>query len=256
MMDATPPVRPLPRVPRWQSLLRSMAVAVNPLPVLDACLARYGDTLELFIGGVQKTVLTRDPGLVQHLLQKNHRNYAKSAFTQGFARYVGRGLLTNDGADWLRQRRLIQPGFHRQRVAALTGLMQGIIAETLEPLVAQAAQAGGAVEVPVHELMTRLTFRIIARSVFSTAFTDAELDRMSVLLTRIQAFYTRNIRQPYLKPWFTISGQYRYHDQLTAELRGRLAHYSPSGSRPQPRRRPTTCCRCCSTCATKTAARP
>lgn len=215
----------LPRVPRWRSVLRSFALAKNPLPVLDDTLARYGNTVELFIGGVEKSILTRDAGLTQHILQKNHRNYAKSKFTQGFSRYVGHGLLTNEGPDWLRQRRLIQPGFHRQRVAGLTGLMQEITAETLAPLAAQAAGGGGAVAVPVHELMTRLTFRIIARSVFSTNFPEAELDRLAGLITEIQAFFVRSVRQPYLKPWFRLRGQFRYHDALAAELRTLLGRY-------------------------------
>jgi cytochrome P450 len=213
----------LPRLPRWRSLLRSFALAKDPLPVLNDTLAHYGDTVELFIGGVEKSILTRDPGLTQHILQKNHRNYAKSKFTQGFSRYIGHGLLTNEGPDWLRQRRLIQPGFHRQRVAALTGLMQEITTETLAPIVAKAASAGGAATVDVHELMTRLTFRIIARSVFSTNFPEAELDRLARLITEIQAFFVRSIRQPYLKPWFHLKGQFKYHDALAAELRSLLA---------------------------------
>ena len=215
----------LPRVPRWRSLLRSFALAKDPLPVLNAVLARHGHTVELFIGGVEKSILTRDPGLIQHILQKNNRNYAKSKFTHSFSRYIGHGLLTNDGPDWLRQRRLIQPGFHRQRVAGLTGLMQEITAETLAPLVAQAVEKGGIVAVDVHELMTRLTFRIIARSVFSTSFPEAELDRLAGLITELQAFFVRSIRQPYLKPWFRLRGRFRYHDALAAELRALLARY-------------------------------
>lgn len=226
----------LPRVPRWRSLLRSFALAKDPLPVLGEVLAQHGDTVELFIGGVEKSILTRDPGLVQHILQKNHRNYAKSKFTRGFSRYIGHGLLTNEGPDWLRQRRLIQPGFHRQRVAALTGLMQEITAETLAPVVAKAAGAGGAATVEVHELMTRLTFRIIARSVFSTNFPEAELDRLAGLITEIQAFFVRSIRQPYLKPWFRLKGRFRYHDALATELRtllgGLIAQRQQANARP------------------------
>ena len=228
----------LPRVPRWRSLLRSFALAKNPLPVLDQVLARHGDTVELYIGGVEKSILTRDPGLIQHVLQKNHRNYAKSKFTQSFSRYIGHGLLTNEGPDWLRQRRLIQPGFHRQRVAALTGLMQEIAAESLAPLAARAAAVGGETTVEVHALMTRLTFRIIARSVFSTNFPEAELDRLAGLITELQAFFVRSIRQPYLKPWFWLRGWFGYHDALAAELRAllggliaqrRQAHAQPHG---------------------------
>ena len=220
-----PPAAVLPRVPRWRSVLRSFALAKDPLPVLDAALDRYGDTVELFIGGVHRSIVTRDPGLTQYILQKNHRNYAKSAFSQGFSRYVGHGLLTNEGPDWLRQRRLIQPGFHRQRVAGLTGLMQDIIGETLAPLAAEAMAAGGAVAVPAHALMTRLTFRIIARSVFSTSFAEAELDRLAGLITQIQAFFVRSIRQPYLKPLFWLRGDFRRHDALAAEMRAPLAGY-------------------------------
>jgi cytochrome P450 len=215
----------VPRVPRWLSLTRSFAMARDPLAVLDGTVNRYGDTVELFIGGVRKTLLTRDPGLVQHVLQKNSRHYAKSNLTQDFARYVGRGLLTNEGPDWLRQRRLIQPGFHRQRVAGLTSLMHGIIAETLAPLAQLAARQSGAADVPAHALMTRLTFRIIARSVFSTNLPEAELDRLAALLTQLQAFYVRGIRQPYLKPFFRLSGRTRHHDALAAELRTVLGGY-------------------------------
>ncbi|MDO7846345.1 cytochrome P450 [Hymenobacter sp. M29] len=214
----------LPRLPRWRSLLRSFALAKDPLPVLNDTLAHYGDTVELYIGGVEKSILTRDPGLTQHILQKNNRNYAKSKFTRGFSRYIGHGLLTNDGPDWLRQRRLIQPGFHRQRVAALTGLMQEITSETLAPLVARAQANEGATTVEVHELMTRLTFRIIARSVFSTNFPEAELDRLARLITEIQAFFVRSIRQPYLKPWFHFRGRFKYHDALATELRELLGN--------------------------------
>ncbi|MDO7876777.1 cytochrome P450 [Hymenobacter sp. ASUV-10] len=216
---------PLPRVPRWQSVRRSLGGATDLLPTLDGMLNDFGDTIEMFIGGVRHTILTREPGLVQHILQKNNRNYAKSPFTRGFARYVGHGLLTNEGADWLRQRRLIQPGFHRQRVAGLTGLMQEIIEETLAPLVAQAGAAGGFIDVEAHALMTQLTFRIIARSVFSTALAEDDLQRASGLLTSIQEFYTRTIRQPYKRPWFKLSGQYRKHDAQAAELRALLARY-------------------------------
>ena len=75
----------------------------------------------------------------------------------------------------------------------------------------------------VHELMTQLTFRIIARSVFSTNFPEAELDRLAGLITEMQTFFVRSIRQPYLKPWFRLRGQFRYHDALAAELRTLLA---------------------------------
>ena len=90
-------------------------MARDPIGNLDRLLGAHGDTVRLYLGGVRDSVVTRDPALAQHILQKNHRRYVKSDLTHGLLRYLGRGLLTNEGADWLRQRRLIQPGFHRQR---------------------------------------------------------------------------------------------------------------------------------------------
>ncbi|QDA59067.1 cytochrome P450 [Hymenobacter jejuensis] len=225
-MPATSPVvGRLPVVPRLRSLRNSMALAANPLPMLDSYLNELGDSLIMYLGGVQKSLLTRDPGLIQHVLQKNHRNFPKSWMSLGFARYMGHGLLTSEGNYWLQQRRLIQPGFHRQRVAALTDLMLSVIDDCLDPLKKQAAQQGGAVEAPVHEMMTTLTFRIIARSVFSSNLPEAELQRMAWLITAIQAFYVRSVRQPYLFPWLTVTGQYRRHDQYAAELRRLMLKY-------------------------------
>ena len=215
----------VPAVSRWLTLRRSVAMVRNPIPLLTAMLDEHGDTVRMYLGGVRPMWLTRDAGLTQYVLQKNARNYAKSAITRSFAHYVGHGLLTNEGADWLRQRRLIQPGFHRQRVAGLSALMQNIIAETLAPLVQQAGQQGGSVEIPALATMTRLTFRIIMRSVFSTNLAEAELERAASLITELQAFFVRQLRQPYLKPWFRLTGRTRYHDQVVAELRALLGGY-------------------------------
>ncbi|GAB2954178.1 cytochrome P450 [Hymenobacter coalescens] len=207
------------------SFRNSWALAANPIPILTEYLDAYGDTIGLHLGGVRPTLLTRDPGLIQHILQRNHRNYPKSELSHGVARYLGHGLLTSEGSYWLQQRRLIQPGFHRQRIASLTQLMLAVIGECLAPVAERARAAGGCAEVAVHELMTATAFRIIARSVFSTGMAEAELQRMAQLLTDIQAFYVRTVRQPYLRPWLGVTGQFRRHDALAAELRELVRGY-------------------------------
>jgi cytochrome P450 len=73
--------------------------------------------------------------------------------------------------------------------------------------------------------MTTTAFRIIARSVFSNSLAEAQLERMAELLTAIQAFYVRTVRQPYLQPWQHARGQFRRHDQLAAELRDIVRGY-------------------------------
>ncbi|MCR5889398.1 cytochrome P450 [Hymenobacter sp. J193] len=215
--DAKSPAGAFPWVPRWRTLLSSLAMARNPIGNLNEVHRHRGDTVGIHLGGIRPTVVTRDPALAQHILQKNHRRYLKSDLTHGLIRYLGRGLLTNEGADWLRQRRLIQPGFHRQRLAGLTRLMQAAAEEWTQELRARTAQ--GPAEVDIHEAMTRVAFRIIAQATFGTSMSEAQRERLSDILTRIQAFYVRTIRQPYLQPWWRASGSYRRHDALSRELR-------------------------------------
>jgi cytochrome P450 len=212
-----------PQVPRWLTLRQSLRMARDPVGNLNQVLAAYGDTVRLYLGGVKPSIVTRDPALVQHVLQKNHRRYHKSDLTHGLLRYLGKGLLTNEGADWLRQRRLIQPGFHRQRLAGLTRLMRAAADEWVAELDALGAGPKAVVEVDAHEAMTRVAFRIVARSVFGDSLGDAELMQLSDWLTAIQLFYVTTIRQPYLWPVQHLRGRYRHHDDLAQRLRG-LVH--------------------------------
>ncbi|RZK28698.1 MAG: cytochrome P450, partial [Hymenobacter sp.] len=147
--------------------------------------------------------------------------YHKSDLTHGLLRYLGKGLLTNEGADWLRQRRLIQPGFHRQRLAGLTRLMRAAADEWVAELDGQTAadKAKNGIELDAHTAMTRVAFRIVARSVFGNSLSDAELMQLSDWLTAIQLFYVTTIRQPYLLPLQHLRGRYRHHDDLAQRLR-------------------------------------
>lgn len=221
--DIEAPVAPFPWVPRWRTLLTSLAMARDPIGNLNRAHAAHGDTVGLHLGGIRPCYVTRDPALVQHILQKNHRRYLKSDLTHGLIRYIGRGLLTNEGPDWLRQRRLIQPAFHRQRLAGLTRLMQAAAEEWTQEL--HARTAAGPALVDIHEAMTRVAFRIIAQATFGTSMSDAERDRLSDILTQIQAFYVRTIRQPYLRPWLQGTGSYRRHEALSQELRELVRAY-------------------------------
>ncbi|RSK33883.1 cytochrome P450 [Hymenobacter metallilatus] len=214
---------PFPWVPRWQTLLSSLAMARQPIANLNRVHANYGDTVGLHLGGIRPCYSTRDPTLVQHILQKNHRRYLKSDLTHGLIRYIGRGLLTNEGPDWLRQRRLIQPGFHRQRLTGLTHLMQAAAAGWVHEL--QTRTAAGPAVVDIHEAMTRVAFRVISQATFGASMSDAARDRLSEVLTQIQAFYVRTIRQPYLRPWLQGIGSYQRHQVLSQELQELVRGY-------------------------------
>lgn len=222
MSDATIPS--LPRVPRWKSLRNSLRFAYNPIATLDQYVAEYGPTFEFYLGGVVKGILTTDPGLAQFVLQKEHRKWRKSPIqTERMGHFLGNGLLTSDGDYWLRQRRLIQPGFHRKRLAGLTDIINREIDAFLERRFEPAPDAGQPVD--VAPLMMELAFRVVAKSLFTTDLNEESLAFMSNALTEVQSFIARTFRQPYLIPWFHFSGLYREQEALANKFDNIILNY-------------------------------
>lgn len=201
----------IPRISRFRSFANSFRFVKDPISAINRNLKLLGPTYGMYLGGLKPGILTIEPEIIQQILQKNHRNYPKSPLHfEKLAYFLGNGLLTSTGNYWLRQRRLIQPGFHRQRLEALTGIMQDTIEQQLERFEQRIGQ-----EVDAYQEMMEMAFRVVASSLFSTAITETELQELSFAITRLQEFIIRQIRQPYLEPWFRISGQIKKHERYT-----------------------------------------
>ena len=103
-----------------------------------------------------------DPRDIERVLVTDNKNFIKprSMRTPFFARIVGHGLLTSEGDFWLRQRRLVQPAFHRERLDAYGASM----VEHAERMTARWREGQ---TLDLHEEMMRLTMEIVARVLFS-----------------------------------------------------------------------------------------
>jgi cytochrome P450 len=109
------------------------------------------------------TVVLRDPKAIQHVLQDNHANYIKGALYDDMRRLLGEGLLTSEGSEWARQRRLAQPAFQSAALEAY----HPVIVETIAAFQdAWKARVRPGAEVEVSCEMARLTLRILARTLF------------------------------------------------------------------------------------------
>jgi len=72
------------------------------------------------------------PRLIEEMLVTKHKFFQKDAFIKRTSHAVfGNGLLANDGDFWLKQRRLVQPAFHRQRIAAYGDTIAALTGEAL-----------------------------------------------------------------------------------------------------------------------------
>lgn len=161
-----------------------LAARRDPLAFLLRLSRDYGDIARYRLG-YYTGYLVNHPDYIRHVLQLNHRNYNKQNFTYRMLKPVlGEGLLTSDGAHWLRERRLIQPAFNHKRLETLGSLMTTASAELLDEWDSAAARGQ---PIDMAEEMRRLTLRIIGETLFSidistdtntigTAFTSLNQD--------------------------------------------------------------------------------
>src|SRR5215472_708672 len=107
-------------------------MAHNPVRVLTKYLAIHGDTFRFYFGGVKEAIVTINPIVIQHVLKTNSENYHKSEIQKKRMGYfLGKGLLTTEGAAWRTQRRLIQTGFERKQLEVLSSIMQDSLTDSL-----------------------------------------------------------------------------------------------------------------------------
>ncbi|HUR31022.1 MAG TPA: cytochrome P450 [Saprospiraceae bacterium] len=206
-----------PVASRIKSLIHANQFIKNPFPILDEAVKRLGSTYTFYMGGMQKAILTIDPVASRHVLQKHHKAYEKSAIvTDILAKYVGQGLLTSTGDHWLKQRRLIQPGFNRKRIESLQSLMRTEIDTCMKGWESFAETKK---DLDAYEEMNQLTFRIVARTLFSTSIEEHGLAELSRLISILQAYIIKDVRQPYKRWWFRISGITAKHIQLAKGVR-------------------------------------
>lgn len=140
-------------------------------------LASYGDVSHLALQG-RHFYLLNHPDLIQDVLVTNDRLFVKSRALQVARRLLGEGLLTSEGDFHLRQRRLVQPAFHRQRMAAYGEVMAAYAARSSERWSAQ----GDALTVDMAEEMMRLTLAIVGKTLFD-ADVEGEAQEIGQSLT-------------------------------------------------------------------------
>ena len=153
--------RPLPPGPRGVPILGVLpAVRRDPTAVFMRAARRFGDVVYLKIGSRRGFLIT-NPADVRHVLQDNARNYHKSPLYSKLRMTLGNGLLTSEDEFWLRQRRIAQPAFHRQRVAALASVMAEAARDTAARWQSIAARGEPS---DVGEEMMRLTRTVVLRA--------------------------------------------------------------------------------------------
>ena len=213
---------PIPVVSRLRCFADSRAMFRNPVRVLSSYNETFGDTFRLYLGGLKEAIVTIDPAVIQHVLKTNSENYQKSDIqVKRMGHFLGKGLLTTHGEAWRTQRRLIQKGFDRSQLDALSSIMQDSLAESLRDFDSQVHRG----PVDIYPQLMKITFAMVARSLFGARLKEEDIDLVSHTICTVQEFIVRQTLQPYLNPWFAVSGELRRHEDMRTRADAILLQY-------------------------------
>jgi cytochrome P450 len=174
-MIATPPLRKgLPIVgvlPQFRK---------NPPAFLQSLARDHGDLVHFRLGH-QDVYLVSNPEWIKDILVTNQTNFTKSRFLERAKVLLGEGLLTSEGEFHRRQRRLVQPAFHRDRLLGYAGAMVECTARTRE-------QWADGAQLDMSREMMRLTLAVVAKTLFSADVTT-DADAIGAALTQVMVLF-------------------------------------------------------------------
>lgn len=203
-------------ISKFQVLRNARKILKNPLPFHHRNFEAHGDHFRVSLNGKETVIFTRNPGFIKHVLQTQHKKFQKSPLqTVDLAKYVGHGILTSNGEHWRTHRRMVQPAFHKKKLQNLTGVMHAAILYELNRILTDR-------EEDVFPLMGDLAFQVVAKSLFSSTDIRDKMSRLKHITEANQRMLIKEIRQPYLKWWFKISGEIDKHLALSADSKALL----------------------------------
>ncbi|MEO8096205.1 MAG: cytochrome P450 [Acidobacteriota bacterium] len=148
----------------------------NPALFLQRMAKEYGDVVFLRVAR-QKIYLLNHPDFVREVLVTEQHKFKKSRMLERAKVLLGEGLLTNEGASHRRQRRLVQPAFHRDRLVGYGNTM-------IERACVARERWHRGDTVDVSQEMMRLTMDIVSRTLFS-AQVEGEADEIGEALGQV-----------------------------------------------------------------------
>ncbi len=166
----------------------------------------YGDISKIKFGPFD-VVFLANPDYIEHMLL-NRDTYVKVKEGGMLRHLLGNGLLTSEGEFWMKQRRLIQPVFHKNRLNAFA---EKIVTATRDMMAGWQGRQEEAVD--IYNEMNKVTLDIVGKTLFSTNV-KGEFAKVSRALTLMFEAVTRRSRLMRFPLWVPLPSHLRIQNNL------------------------------------------
>ncbi|HEV3341116.1 MAG TPA: cytochrome P450 [Pirellulales bacterium] len=167
----------------------------DPLGFQMQARERFGDVVRFHVGPVVTHFLYH-PAHVRRVLHENHKNYPRGWHYGLMRRAFGESLTVSEGDFWLRQRRLAQPAFHRQRLSGYAEVMVDSASQLVSRWRAMASESK---PVEARHEMSRATLAVTSRTLFARDVSH-EADEVGQAFLALGRYFEYRFRHPVAPP--------------------------------------------------------
>lgn len=233
--DASTDTAPIRTAPLGLPLLAY--IQKDPLGAASSFQSRFGDVARLNIL-FRRIYYFFSPEAARQILVDHHADFTREArLLKVFESFQGRNVLTTEGVDWERQRRILTPGFSPRRISGYMGLMSAAINDSVGAELP--AEPGRSATVDVDFLTTRITMDVILRTLFSHTTTRAEASSVSTAIRALTRQSMREVFWAFIPPkWLPYPGRAAKLEHLqtintliAAQIKARTGEPKGAGTR-------------------------
>ena len=194
---------PLPPGPRWTNI--GAALRASPPVYLLDLFKKYGDIARF--KGAFTVYAINDPDSVKKILTSAWPHYSKNTIDYKIISTVfGNGLVTSDGEDWAKNRRIMQPVFSSKSVNSFDKIINAATSSLVQDW---STSCDKAAPIWLDRDMSRVTFQVVSRTLFGTNIDHAS-DEMIDILNLLNIHPMRLSALLRLFPWLPTSGNKKF----------------------------------------------
>ncbi|MFN8165596.1 MAG: cytochrome P450 [Bacteroidia bacterium] len=177
-----------PYFPFLTDFLEYNQAANHTIPYTKRMIERYGDACDVSFLGIRNYFI-HDPDVIREMLTSQNALMQRSYFFKAFRKFLGQGLFTADGDLHKQQRKLMKPAFYPERIREYARIMVGSAEEEIQNM-----KSGEVVN--VNRAMTRITLKVITRSMFGSGLDEKQIDEIGDEITEVLHLINKILQNP------------------------------------------------------------